>query len=83
MEPPEVLVFFYVPKVSFRLDRARLAFQNTLLTLNVRMGFFLQLVLSFIDLHDLIAVWILFGIVLIKTPGLVLTAAAVHTSIYL
>lgn len=83
MEHPEALVFFYVPKVSFRLGRVGLAFQNTRLTLNVPIGFFFQFFPLFIDLHHLIAVRFLFGIVLIKAPGLVLATAAIRASIYL
>lgn len=52
--------------------------QESVVFLDIRIGFLPQLFPPFIVLHDFIAVWILFCIVSVKTSGFMLTAAAVR-----
>lgn len=83
VEPPEVFISLDIPKVPFRLDGSYLTVQDSLLTLDVLIWFFLQIFPSFIDLHDFVPVRVYFRIVFIQTSGFVLADAAVCTSIHL
>lgn len=42
VKTPEAFILFAISKVSFCLDRPDLTFQNPFLTLNIRIGLFLQ-----------------------------------------
>lgn len=80
MEEP--FVFLDVAKVPLCLDGTDLTLQDPLLTLDVRMRFFLQFFPPPIDLHDLVPVRILFCIVFIQAAGLMFTSTTVCTPIY-
>ena len=83
IETPEIFVFFYISKMSFRLDRTNLTIQDSFLALNICMGFLLQFFPLLIYLHDFIFIRIFFWIIFIQTFGFVFTAATICTSIYL
>jgi len=51
IKTPEVLIFLYISKMSFRLNGMCLAFQDPAFTLDIGMRSFFQFLPLFIDLH--------------------------------
>ena len=83
VELSELFVFFYIPKMSFCLDRPGLTVDDPFSALDIYMRFCLQFLPSFIDLHYFVFVLVLIRIVFIKTFFFVFTSSAVCTSVYL
>ena len=54
IKTPEVLIFLYISKMSFRLNGMCLAFQDPAFTLDIGMRSFFQFLPLFIDLHDFV-----------------------------
>lgn len=65
MKPAKFFVLFYVSKMAFCLYGADLAVQYPLPTLYIGVGFFLSLIPTFIDFHDLIFLCVFSGIIFI------------------
>ena len=83
IKTPEVLIFLYISKMSFRLNGTCLAFQDPAFTLDIGMRSFFQFLPLFIDLHDFVLFGIFLRIILIQTARFMFTSAAVCTTIYL
>ena len=83
VELSELFVFFYIPKMSFCLDRPGLTVDDPFSALDIYMRFCLQFLPSFIDLHYFVFVLVLIRIVFIKTFFFVFTSSAVCTSVHL
>ena len=83
IKTPEVLIFLYISKMSFRLNGTCLAFQDPAFTLDIGMRSFFQFLPLFIDLHDFVLFGIFLRIILMQTARFMFTSAAVCTTIYL
>ena len=65
IEPPEVVVFFDISKMSLCLNGTDLTVSDSFLTLDVCMGSFFQCFPLLIDLHDFIFPGIFFSMIFI------------------
>lgn len=80
IKTPEVLIFLYISKMSFRLNGMCLAFQDPAFTLDIGMRSFFQFLPLFIDLHDFVLFGIFLRIILIQTARFMFTSAALQSA---